>query len=355
MAPRNLDAGVRTAGRLIALVLVIAPELGQADELATSPARPEYEATEKLLMWDGRRRLEASGLTVDGTYSLDLFAAPQLRDRFVLGGLFTLEIDALDRVHVSAFAIHGGGVTDELMDLHGTSGNTAPSDVRLFEAWVDQPIGPATVRAGLLAVDQEFVLADRSEVLLGATFGIISQFSLNALGPVYPVAAPGVTARLDLAPIGARVGVYDGTLANTHGIPTGLGPDVLVIGEVQLLERFKLGGWHHTLFGDALYAIADAQLEPDLGAFARIGVSPDGPVETYIDAGIRATPRRWRPGDLVSLGIAFAHAADGAETVVELGYEVQVRWLSVQPDVQLVLIGRDRTVAVFLTRLTVTL
>ena len=340
--------------RLIAL-LALMTGTAAADELASSAARPDYVATEKLLMWDGRQRLEDRGLTIDGTYSLDMFAAPQLDNRFVAGGLFTLEIDALDRFHVSAFAIHGGGITDELMDVHGVSGNTAPRDMRLFEAWGEQPLGPVTVRAGLVAADQEFVLSDRSGNLMSATFGITSQFSANVLGPVYPTAAPGATVRVETVPVTARIGVYDGGLENTHGIPTALGPELLAIGEVTAVETFKVGAWHHTTLGKAVYAVADRQLEPDLGAFARAGYSPDGPVSTYIDAGIRATPRRWRPGDLVSLGIAFAHTGEnGAQTMLELSYEAQVRWLSIQPDVQVVMLP-ERTVLVIATRITVTL
>src|SRR3546814_20451371 len=62
--------------------------------------------------------------------------------------------------------------------------------------------------------DLEFVLADRSSLLLGATFGIISQFSANAIGPVYPVSAPALSARLETDRVTSRIGVYDGTLAN---------------------------------------------------------------------------------------------------------------------------------------------
>ncbi|MBX3160531.1 MAG: hypothetical protein KF773_31490 [Deltaproteobacteria bacterium] len=326
----------------------------RADEHATSAARPEYEATDHLLMWAGRRRAIERGFVVDVTYSLDTYAAPQLKDRFVAGGLLTLELDVVDRIHVSAFAIHGGGVTNELGDLHGTSGNTAERDVRVFEAWIDQPIGPAVVRAGLLAADQEFVLADHSQLLLGATFGITSQFSANLLGPVYPIASPGVSARVEHERVGGRIAVYDGTLANAHGIPTRLGPEVLLLGELTLLATFKLGAWHHTTRGDAVYAVLDRKLLPDLGVFARAGHSPNGKVATYLDAGVRVRPRGFRPADLFSIGLAHARAEPGDETAVELSYEVQIRWLSIQPDLQLILM-RDRTVGVMMTRLTVTL
>jgi hypothetical protein len=326
----------------------------RADEDASSAARPEYDAKVELLTWKGRRELEARGFVVDVTYSLDTYVAPQLNKKLVAGGLLTLELDLWKRVHLAGFAIHGRGATNELGDLHGTSGNTAPPDVRVFEAFLDQPIGPVTLRGGLLAADQEYVLADNSQLLLSATFGITSQFSTNVIGPVYPVATPGLSARVDNKTLGGRIAVYDGSMSNKHGIPTEIGPELLVVGEVQLFDTFKLGGWHHTKRGDAVYAVLNGQVTDDVGVFWRAGHSPNGTVKTYIDAGTRIRPRAVRPTDLVSFGVAFAHAVGGAQTAFELGYEVQVRWLSIQPDVQIIMM-RDRTVGVYITRLTVAL
>lgn len=334
-------------------VLLIAAAPARADDLATSPARPDYVATDKLLMLSGRKSLEDRGVTVDGTYTFETFAAPQLDDELTAGGLFTLEVDLFERFHLSAFAIHGTSPTDELMDVHGVSGNTAPRDVRLFEAWVEQPIGPVTLRAGLVAADQQLVIADQSQTLLAATFGITGQFSANLLGPVYPVAAPGATARLETRRIDVRAGLYDGSQDNWHGLPRALGPGVLACGEIELDRWLAVGAWHHTERGDAVYAIADAQLTERVGAFARVGVG-DGPITTYLDAGVRGAPLSIRPDDLVSVGIAFARAAAGAQTIVEGNYELQIRWVTIQPAAQ-VLFLPGQTVGVAVVRTTVTL
>ena len=259
--------------------------------------------------------------------------------------------DKLGAAHLSVFAIHGNTITSELMDVHGTSGNAAPQDVRVFEAWLEQPLGALTLRGGLIAADQEFVLADRSDTLLSATFGITSQFSANVVGPVYPVATPGVSGRVELPMVAARFAIYDGTQANAHGIPSALGPDYLAISEVELAERFTLGGWHHSDRGNAIYAVADAQLVPALGAFARVGVA-DGPVSTYLDAGLRTTPWTRRPDDFLSIGLAFARTEQGAHTTVEATYEAQLHWLTLQPDFQVVMLPA-RTVLCVATRVTV--
>lgn len=333
----------------------------RADELANSPVRAGYEPTGRVLDFEARRRWDVEhGVDPMLTYVFDTFAAPQLANCIVASGLLMAELDlALDKLiapgwgaaYISGVAIHGSGISNELMDVHGVDGNVAPEDVRLFEAWLEQPIGPATLRAGLLAVDQEFVLAARSSTLISATFGMTSQFSANVVGPTYPVGAPGASARLESDDLALRLAIFDGTQSNTRGIPDALGPAMLAIGEVAA-GPLELGGWHHDELGTGYYAIVDAQLEPRVGAFARTGYSPDGPVTHYIDAGARVTPSARRPDDFASAGIAFATTAQGMQTLVELTYEMQLGWLTIQPDLQLLLL-RDRTVGVLGTRATV--
>jgi hypothetical protein len=341
--------------------LLLLTATANADELANSPARAGYEPTGRLFDFEARRRWDAElGIDPMLTYSAEMFVASQLDDRIISAGLLMAEIDvALDKLigpgwgaaYAAGFAIHGSSPTAELMDVHGVSGNTAPSDVRLFEAWLEQPIGALTLRAGLLAADQELVLAEASSTLIAATFGITSQFSANAIGPVYPVATPGVSARVELEPVTARLAVYDGTQSNHHGIPSALGPAYLAIGELGV-GALMVGGWHHDELGEGVYAIANHELDQHVSAFGRVGYSPDGPVAHYIDAGIRLTPGSWRPDDLVSVGIAFATTEQGAQTLVEATYELQIRWFTLQPDLQLLML-RDRTVGIIATRATV--
>lgn len=344
----------------LVVALTLLSEYAGADELSNSPVRAGYEPTGRLLDFEARRHLDVDdGFDPMLTYVVESFAAPQLEDRVVAAGLVMLEIDlALDKLigrgwgaaYVSGLAIHGSGLTDELADIHGVSGNAAPEDVRLFEVWLEQPIRALTLRAGILSADQELVLAEQSSTLLSATFGMTAQFSANVGNPVYPVGTPGLSARLELDAVTARLAIYDGTSTNTHGIPTDLGPDSLVLAELAL-GPIKVGGWHHTERGDGVYAIADAKLEDNVGAFARVGYSPDGPVAHYIDAGVRVTPRP-RPGDLIGAGIAFATTPDGPQTLVEATYEMQIGWLTIQPDLQVLLL-RERTVGVAGTRATI--
>jgi len=338
------------------------------DPCSCSPNKPGFHRSGVLTGdWGGLRAdLFERGVKVQGTYAGELFAAPGLDgDRVVAAGLAALALDLelatlsgvdhLGSVHVSAFGIHGRGLSERLMDVFGVSNNVAQTGVRLFEAWLEQSLGPFAVRAGLLAADQELVLAEHSTVLLNATFGIVAMVSYNIGNPVYPVATPGASARLETGPVTVRAALYDGDQHNDHGVPSELGDDALAIGELDLAGTLKLGGWHHTSRGNGYFAIADRQLERHLGAFARLSVAPDKPIPVYVDTGIRIGPGPLRPRDFASLGLAFARSEHGAQTGIELTYQLLVKgWLTIQPDAQL-LLTRDGTAGVLAARAVVAL
>jgi len=155
------------------------------DPCACSPNKPGFHRASALTGdWGGARAdLFEDGIKVTAAYAAEVFAAPGLDDgdRIVEAGLASLAIDLelgklvddhLGSIHLSGFGIHGKGL--QLMDIYGVSNNVAAEDVRLFEAYYDQPIGPVGVRAGLLSADQEFLIAEHSTVLLDATFGIVA-------------------------------------------------------------------------------------------------------------------------------------------------------------------------------------
>ena len=287
------------------------------------------------------------GLTVGAAYAGEVFTAPGLdEDRVVYAGLGSVALDldlaklAHDRLgaaHVVGFAIHGEGLTERLNEVLGVSNNVADEEVRLFEAWLDQPLGPLVLRAGLLSADQEFIVADSSTSLIAATFGIIAMFSYNIETPVYPIATPGASLRFE-DEISVRAAIYDGEAINVHGIPTELGDELLGMFEVGA-GPLKLGAWHHTARKNGYYAVADRELGTTAGAFARLAVAPDTPMPLYIDAGVRYGLRE---RDALSLGLAFARSDVGAQTLVELTYQAAVtKWLAIQPDLQLVLTRED--------------
>ncbi len=357
-------------GRVACLVFLLCAHTAHAelkeDPCACSANKPGFFRRANLTGdWnDVRTELKDDGIVFQGTYAGEVFATPGVHDGLVYAGLAVLSVDLdltklitddLGAVHISGLGIHGSGLSEELRDIYGVSGNVGPSDVRLFEAWVEQPISKLTIRAGMLSADQEFILARHSTALLNATFGIISQASVNILGPVYPVARPGVSARVEVPDVTARLAVYDGNQPNNHGIPTTISDDQLIMGEVEYGELIRLGMWHHTRLGSGYYAVIDHQLERYLGAFARFGEAPNENVGTYVDAGIRIGPGPFRPPDFIGLGVAWARSRDpllGSQTLVEATYQLQLGWFTVQPDFQL-LLQRERTAAIAATRATI--
>lgn len=334
------------------------------DPCACSPNKPGFFRRDALSgRWGGLRDdLRDGGVNVQATYASEVFASPGLDDRVVVAGLAMLAVDVdlgegthdtLGWLRVSGLAIHGDGISSELMDVYGVSNNVAENDVRLFEAWYEQPFGDAAVRAGLLAADQEFILARHGTALLNATFGIISQVPVNAGPPVYPIAAPGVSARYERAQLTLRAAVFDADPASDHGLPEEFDDDALVMSEIELWGTLKLGAWDHSERGAGTYAIADRRIAPRTGAFTRVGLAPDAPVSLYIDSGIRLGPHRGM--DFASVGLAFARTQMGAQTAVELTYQLQLLgWLSIQPDLQLLLLP-DRTAGIVATRVIVAL
>ncbi|MFT3696219.1 MAG: carbohydrate porin [Kofleriaceae bacterium] len=336
------------------------------DPCACSPVKPGFFRRGNLTGdWGGERdKLKDEGIIPQLVYAGEVFASTGLSHDAHVAGLLSLQLDleleklvhdGLGQLHVSSFAIHGDGLSAELADIYGVSGNVAPQDVRLFEAWIEQPVNKLTIRAGLLSADQEFILAKHSAALLNATFGIISQLSYNLLGPVYPVATPGASARWEDKHVTARAAIYDGSQNQSHGIPNGLGPDALEIAELALYELVQVGVWHHSTRGNGYYAILDHQLERYIGGFVRYGTSPNQFVSQYIDAGLRIGPGPFREHDFIGVGVAYAKTADmslGEQTVFEATYQAQFGWLTIQPDAQL-LLEHTRAAKILATRVTI--
>jgi hypothetical protein len=347
----------------VAVLCLATSAHAEDDPYYGNPRWPRFERDVALSGgWGGvREQIASRGLTFDLIYSAEMFGTPSLDGRFETAGLALLGIDldlglAVDErfgaFHVSGLALHGDDLSEHLGDVFGTSNITGDPEVRLFEAWYEQPFGPLAIRAGLLAADLEYVLAPHSQVLINDTFGIIAQIPAVATAPVFPVAAPALSARLELGHVTARVGIFDGAPVEAHGSPTKLGDDALVFAEVVLGERVKLGTWQHTRGGDGYYAILDSRLGSHLAGFARVGIAPSQDVDLYADAGIRLGPMFDR--DFASAGLAYARTPSGLEVVSEVTYQYRYAWLILQPDLQ-VLMQRARTSVILGTRLIIVL
>ena len=258
----------------------------------------------------------------------------------------------------------GDGVTGDVGDLTLVSNITGRGEVRLFEAWLQQSVGGlCSLRAGILAADQEFILTASGPLYFNSVFGGPVFLTPNLAWPIYPVGAPGARLRFDLVDgLYVQGAVYDGHPGTEDFNQTGLrirladAEGVFTIAEAGWSVgglTLKAGGFHHTANDiSGGYAVVEQQIADDVTVFARIGYSDEAGsfVSLGIDAGVNVTGLiPGRPSDVLGLGVITARIsrdfartqADAAfwghETVVELTYKIAVaKWWSLQPDVQYV-------------------
>ena len=279
--------------------------------------------------------------------------------------------------------IAGDGIAGDVGDLTLVSNITGQGELRLFEAWVQQSFAKVfSLRAGILAADQEFILTASGMLYYNSVFGGPVFLTPNLAWPIYPVGAPGARARVDLGEgLYVQGAVYDGDPGTEDFNQSGLrirlsdsdGLFTIVEGGWttgdELPTTIKVGHFHHTAefvehsSGDPVaglrggYVVAEQRIwkgeAGSLDAFARVGYAEEdrSVVSLGIDAGVNFTGLiPGRPDDVLGFGVVYARIsrsfADsqpdprrwGHETVFELTYKIAITpWWSLQPDVQYVL------------------
>ncbi len=258
-------------------------------------------------------------------------------------------------------------------DLQVTSNVEAPSDLRVFEAWVEQSLGPhASLLAGYHDFNAEFDVASNAADLLNSSFGVGPDIS--QVGPsIFPRSYPGARLRLESSAGGyALAGAWrglpfaheesegsrelDGTLLAAEG-----GWERDRAGEAWS-AKLAIGVWQLDASTekarpapravDGAYLLAEgAVLTPAgmrVGMFLRVGRARDErfPVDEYLGVGMKLSSfSRSRPNDVISIGIAHARLspvkaasmAIASETAVELNWKIELTGaVALVPDVQYV-------------------
>jgi porin len=239
--------------------------------------------------WGGARsRLSEHGFDVGIEYTGEGFANVSGGERrgALYQGLLTTTLDFdVEKMggwkggafHVSGMWIHGTR-PNKVGDIAGLTGaayldpsNIAAYDTyRLYEAWFEQKFldDKLSIRAGQIAVDEEFVVSDYASLFINGTCGWPAFLSatMPSGGPAYPVA--GIGARVLVRPIERltiMAAVTEGdvgeqSLDNRNGTQFRLHHDeegVFSIYEVAyrlnhekdakgLPGIYKLGGWYHS-------------------------------------------------------------------------------------------------------------
>lgn len=281
---------------------------------------------------------------------------------------------------VNPMWLAGTGISDDIGDLTRVSNIAGEGAVRMFEAWVQQALfnGAFSLRAGILAMDQEFVLTAAGALYYNSVFGSPVFTTPNFPTPIYPIGAPGARARIDLFTSAyLQAAVYDGDPGsegfNRSGFRHRLSGDdglfTILEGGVTLGTTHptvvKAGGFLHTAefvehtTGDTRegvhggYLVLEQKVVPgSVDAFIRLGVAQEDRVLVSFgfDCGINFTgPIPGRPADVLGIGLIYARISRdfaatqtdrerwGHETVVEVTYKITLTpWLMVQPDLQVI-------------------
>jgi len=272
---------------------------------------------------------------------------------------------------------NGGSISQDVGDSQAVSNiETGVSAARLYEAWLQTPIGRVgSLRLGLYDVNSEFDVLDSASLFIHSAHGIgtdIGQTGRN--GPsIFPVT--GLAARFEWDFEGAwlgRVAVVDGVPGDPDDpgamdVSIGGGDGALVLAELQWQEgrrRALLGSWGYSTSYPETSEQGSADSWSNSGIYARME-SPLGGADsprTYFLRGGYADSRfgsfseflgggvEWRnpfghsDRDVLGLAMAWAEGSDGSgasgmrpqrEVVFELTYRTRLNdWLVVQPDVQ---------------------
>lgn len=386
--------------------------------LAEAPAfRPEELAEQETLTGDwmgGRTHLEERyGIKFDLHYIGETWGNTSggLRTGASYVGLLELAMEVeLEKLtggawkeatfFASGLLPHGESPSGNYVgDIFAVSNIDAPHTITLFEVWLEQNVGPFSLRFGQLAADSEFVISDQAALFLNGTFGLPAGISSNAPVPSYPVAAPGARIRVDFnEQTFLAAGLFDGDGAdlspgglprNRHGIHWTLSKNEGMFGILELAHThssteqsksgmlpgtLKVGGWIHTgQFADndggkmhtndfGFYGIADQKLwqeEPGsdegLAVFGRATWSPANRnfFDWYCDAGLVYTGLvPMRKEDQFGVGFAYGHVSNDLQdfqhrtggpvqtytSVLEVSYLAPLTpWFSIQPDFQYVM------------------
>ena len=291
------------------------------------------------------------------------------------------------RAFVYGLGNFGKRPTDSAGTLEGVNNiEVGKSAARLFEAWVEQDFGGASLRAGLYDLNSEFYATESSSLLIAPPFGIGSELAATgANGPsIFPSSALALRLRADVnsgrgyvqaAAFNARAQTW----GDPGGIDTSFDDGVLLIGEAGHAigpARLSLGTWAYSkrqedgfatdaagnplmrrawgIYGMMEAHVAGSEDGPSLDAFLRGGAS-DGRTSDFSWAthtGLLYGPI-WpgREDSALSLGLRYARtskpfrdamrAAGESPSRHEYGLELTyvdrlASFLLLQPDLQIV-------------------
>lgn len=198
----------------LALLTELAPSAATAQAVDAAPPAGLWQRETLLGDWGGLRgALAEHGITL--TLSETAETLGNVTGGAKTGAIFEGRLTAalgidLDKAvgwpggsfYVDAYQIHGRGLsTNNLHNLLTVSSIEADRATRLHDLYLEQklPRDAASLRLGLLAADDEFIVSQYGSAFLNAMFGWpgLPSNDLLPAGPNYPFATPGMRIRLE--------------------------------------------------------------------------------------------------------------------------------------------------------------
>ena len=270
---------------LAALVTVVGA-FGPASEPVAAQEEGLFERDRLTGDWGGmRKQWEDAGVALGATDVSETLSNPTggIKQLTIYQGLLdlslTLDLGKLAKwpgatFYTDGYWISGEGLSRNAVgNLLAVSSIEALASTRLHDLWLQQELldSRVSIRAGQIALDDEFYISQYSAGFVNSTFGCpdILSTDLPSGGPCYPFATPG--ARVRFAPTSAltlSAAVFNGNPAppgpgdpqvrNSSGTNFLIGEGgFMPIAEVAysfdeqpisstLLSDVKLGAWYHT-------------------------------------------------------------------------------------------------------------
>ncbi len=242
------------------------------------------------------------------------------------------------------------------------------------ELWIKQEFGSVALTVGLQDLNADFVASEQGSLFINSSFGVLPTISLNAISPIYPITALGVTFNWQISEQSSwYAAIYDGTTTDFAYNPYNIvwdfkkGDGNFGITEYQhSLKVFNLPGHYrvgafvrNTLIEKTIsaeipdsldytvvgfYAFADQNVwkmgDKEINMFFQLGYSPSpSSLSDYylgFGAGYKSIFRK-NGADELGFAIAKLNFANdlGNEICLELTYQTALTSnIYIQPDLQ---------------------
>lgn len=322
----------------VAAVGLVALPLTAIRAAQDPPSAPDWSAgvtTETVSNLDG-------GLRQGTTHDTLLRAGLDLRLPALGNGL-------AGTLHASAIRAISGLPSGTLIGDAQTASNIAAEDAtRIYSLWYEQPLTTRlTGGAGIIDLNQAFVVTPDADLFLNSSFGIMPAVSANAATSIFPQPGMGATLAWQSARGTTRLGLFQGR-PSQRGRP--LADGSMLVGE-HAWRHVTLGAWRYRSRVDGVayhtqgaYGIADGALASVAGfalkGFVQWGMATGHGrnAPRYVGLGMVMDGWPGRPHDRIGVGMArerLAHGSVPYETATELTYDLALgRWLHLQPDLQ---------------------